>query len=35
MNLGENARVQAEYALYDISDVDADFLSAGFIWRFK
>lgn len=35
MNLGENVRAQAEYTAYDISDVDADFISASIIWRFR
>lgn len=36
MNLGDNARVQVEYTLYHFtSEVDGDFLSGNFVWRFR
>lgn len=36
MNLGDNARVQVEYTLYHFtSDLDGDFLSANFVWKFN
>ncbi|MGE0030986.1 MAG: porin family protein [Steroidobacteraceae bacterium] len=36
MNLGENARVQVEYTDYHFtSDVDGNFISGSFVWRFK
>lgn len=35
MNLGEQARVQVEYTDYHFnSDVDGEFISASFVWRF-
>ena len=35
MNLGDNAEVRLEYTFYDLSDVDGDFISASFVWRFN
>jgi OOP family OmpA-OmpF porin len=36
MNLGDNARVQVEYTVYDFtSGIEGDFLSGNFVWRFK
>lgn len=34
MNLGDNASARVEYTFYDIGDVDSDFLSASFVWKF-
>lgn len=34
MNLGDNAKVQVDYTLYDTGDVDSDFLAASFLWKF-
>jgi OOP family OmpA-OmpF porin len=35
MNIGEYAGLQLEYVKFDVSDGDADFLSANFVWRFR
>lgn len=35
LNIGDNAGVQVEYVKFDVSDGDADFLSANFVWRFR
>lgn len=34
-NLSDNAGVQVENVKFDVSDGDADFLSATFVWRFR
>ena len=34
MNLGEQASLRLEYVMFDVSDADADFLSANILWRF-
>lgn len=35
MNIGDNVGLQVEYVKFDVSDGDADFLSANFVWRFR
>jgi len=34
VNFGENAAVRVEYTFYDLGDVDGDFASASFVWKF-
>ncbi len=34
MNLGDNASARVEYTIYDLSEVDGEFLSASFVWKF-
>lgn len=34
MNLGDHAKVQVDYTVYDFGDVDGDFLAASFVWKF-
>ncbi len=34
VNIGESAEARLEYTLYDLSDVDGEFISASFVWRF-
>lgn len=35
MDFGDNASARIEYTLYDLSDVDGEFISANFLWRFR
>jgi hypothetical protein len=35
MNIGEYAGLQVEYVKFNVSEGDADFRSANFIWRFR
>lgn len=34
MKLGDHAKVQIDYTVYDFGDVDGDFLAASFVWKF-
>lgn len=35
MNVGDNAKVTAEYNFYDFDEVDGEFISLNFIWQFN
>ena len=34
MNIGEHAKVQVDYTVYEFDEIDGDFLAASFVWKF-